>query len=197
MKRGLQYAFFLALFSLLFYGCGPQTASTKQAPITPDSDLPDWVLNPYVEDGLAATMCVNWSGNMSLDNQEASANARAELARQINVTAKVMDKSYGKKISMDGGAKSSSIFSTVSKQVAQAKLVGSRPVKVKRVMIDGEKKLCVMMTMTKKKLFEDIIKAAEENSGEQIDPKMEEEMYLEFKQFKDMQEMEAELQKTQ
>ena len=39
-------------------------------------NVPDWVLNPVVENGIAAADCIKYSGNISIDKKKAVANAR-------------------------------------------------------------------------------------------------------------------------
>ena len=68
-------------------------ASTEQAADTQQSQqgaggLPQWVMNPYIDDGFASAQCVPYSSNMSIDRQLAVANARTDLAQQLETKDK-------------------------------------------------------------------------------------------------------------
>lgn len=168
---------------LMIAGC---SSSSKPEPI---GEIPEWVLNPIVEDGIAATACVNWSGNMNIDRQSATASARADISKQIDVKVRAMDKTYDESMSTGSAAKASGIFSAVSKQVSQARLKGSRPIKVQPVTIDGSRKLCVMVAVSNsKEIFKEII----ENSDAGVSPQDENKLYLEWKESRAQAEMDSE-----
>ncbi|HFD38431.1 MAG TPA: hypothetical protein ENJ31_01075 [Anaerolineae bacterium] len=157
----------------------------------PGMDLPDWVMNPVIEDGLAATDCVKWSGNMSIDRKQAIANARAGLAQQIDIKVKAMDKTYARKVDAQGGTNIGGVFESVSKQVTQQQLSGSRPTKVKPVTINGESHICAMVTFAPaatEELFKNIVKS----SGVKLSPQDEDVLYEEFKAFKAQEELDRE-----
>jgi len=139
-------------------------SSSEPTQETVVGDIPSWVLNPQVEDGIAVSECVLWSGNMSLDKHQAIANARASLAQRIQTHINTMDKAYRDKIEAVSGSQSGSTFSSVSKQVTQQTLVGTNPLKVDIVNIEERKNLCVLVGIgqeSTKVLFDDLVKAAE------------------------------------
>lgn len=57
-------------------------------------NVPDWVLNPVVENGIAAADCIKYSGNISIDQKMAVANARLALAQQIETRIEGLDKTF-------------------------------------------------------------------------------------------------------
>lgn len=171
--------------------CG-STPSSQEAL---NANIPDWVLNPIVEDGLAASVCVPSSGHMSTDKAQASALSRTELAQQINTRVKALDKTYTERVDVDGKAQVGSTFTSVSKQLTNQSLVGARVIKTSYANFDGKNQLCVLTTLgasSTKELFDNIIKESERNLS--ID--QEKVLYQEFKAQKAQEELEAELQKA-
>lgn len=172
----------VSCFFLILVGC----AQNQPTPQSQEEDWPDWVLNPTVEDGLADTACVSWSNDPNVDKAEAVANARVGIAKQISVKVKAMDKIYQKKVTSAGKANAESSFEGVAKSVTEASLQASRPIKVKKVMMGGEPKLCVMVAMGQaQKLFKDILKEANSDVNENV----EKEMYLEWRASKAQAEL--------
>ena len=134
-------------------------------------DIPSWILNPQVEDGIAVSECVLWSGNMSIDKQQAIANARTSLAQRIEIRVNGMDKTYRDKIEVTSGSESGSSFSSVSKQVTQQTLIGTSPLKTDIVKIADKNNLCVLVGVgqeSTKAIFEGLVNASERpmNSGQ-------------------------------
>lgn len=178
-----------AAFSLLA-ACGSQ-----QVAEAPKVKLPSWVLNPIIENGIADTQCVQTTADMNILKNKATALARAELVKQIDVKVKAMDKTYQRLTDTADGSSSGSTFESVSKQIAQKNLSGSRATKVDYIDFpDGTQKLCVMVTMSPElteSLFKDLIK----ESGNNISPKSEAVLYERFLAKKATEEMEAEFEK--
>jgi len=179
----------LVLFAGAFFlsGC---TKSVAPSGI----DLPDWVINPTVEGGIASTECVIYTGDISLDKAEATALGRADIAKQIDVKVKAMDKTYQSKVKTKDGVAAGGVFESVSKQIAQQQLKGARAIKMDLIEIDGKKQWCVMValdpTLTDR-LFNNIVK----ESGANLDPQDEAVLYQEFKAYKAGQELDAEIDK--
>ncbi len=166
-------------------------------PPPPTSSLPDWVTQPYVEGGFAATSCVKANAGMSLLKNKASTLARAELARQIGTQVKVMDKSYQNQTEagLEESATGSS-FESVTKQVANQKLAGTRPTKTDYVELPDGQNLCVMMEYSPEKtreLFDAIVDA----SGRQLSATDDKILYQEFKAHKAQEEMQREMDRRQ
>lgn len=185
MKRFTKMVCLTAVSVALVSGCA--THPTGKAGDTAAS-LPDWVMNPTVENGIAVTDCVRDSGNFSLDRAQATANARAGLAKEIEVRVQAMDETYMRNTSTGEQATAGSTFESVSRQVANQHIVGSRPVKVDYVNINDRRNLCVMVALTPaatKDLFDAIIKQSQRS----LSPTSEEVLYEEFRAAKAQQRL--------
>ena len=158
--------------------------------------IPSWILNPQVEDGIAVSECVLFSGNMSIDRQQAVANARTSLAQRIATRVSAMDKSYRDKVEVASGVESGSTFSSVSKQVTQQTLTGTNPMKTDIVKIAEKDNLCVLVVVgqeSTKDIFENLLnKAKRPMSAQQKDV-----LYAEFKAHRAEEQLDAELEKFQ
>jgi len=143
-----QRALFIALLgSLALTGC----SNNDQKP-QGNMLLPGWVLSPSVEDGLADTACVTWSGNMAIDRDEATAISRNRLALQIEVRAANMTKTYASKTQANGGTNVGTTFESNARQISEATLKGSKAVKTDLFEIDNKKQLCVMVSLEAQQL---------------------------------------------
>lgn len=177
--------------SLALAGC----ASAPPAPTTPEtpvSVLPSWIANPIIEDGVAASECVPWTGDMSLDRAEAVAKARADLAKQIEIKVKAMDKTYARKVKTAEGIATGGVFETVSRQVTQQNLNATQVNRQDIVKINGQDHLCAMVVFGReatKRLFENLIK---DSGVAQISPQDESVLFEEFKAYKAQQELDQE-----
>ncbi|MCL2916291.1 hypothetical protein L2725_21380 [Shewanella corallii] len=186
MKKILLLA---AIFGLA--GCN-STSKTQSEPLAENDAIPDWVLMPVSERGLASSSCVAWSGNMTVDRAQAIAAARADLTQQIKVKSSVMDKLYSRKTQADGQSNSGGSFEQVSKQVAEQSLAGAKATKVAFARLDNQKQLCALVVMENtKETFDNLVQA----SGRQLDPTSEAALYEEFRAQKAMESLEAELEK--
>ncbi|WP_160060417.1 hypothetical protein [Psychromonas sp. L1A2] len=173
------------------------SACSSSEPIqeTVVGDIPSWILNPQVEDGIAVSECVLWSGNMSIDKQQAIANARASLAQRIETRVNGMDKTYRDKIEVASAAESGSTFSSVSKQITQQTLIGTSSLKTDIVKIADKNNLCVLVGVgqeSTKAIFENLVNASERpmNSGQK------DLLYQEFKAQRADLQLDKELEKV-
>jgi hypothetical protein len=185
----------LASLSVVVSACGSTPKKETAAPKnTMTMNIPAWVLNPIVEDGIAATDCVKFSGNMSVDQKMASANARLALAQQIETRVEGLDKTYSSRVDSNDEMTTGTNFSSVSKQLTQQKLNGSRIIKTDIVDIAGTNHFCAMMTMSPtatKELFDAII----EQSQRKVNPQDEKFLYQEFKAAKAQEELDKVIKK--
>jgi len=183
----------LSLSSLVFLAA---CSTTPPVETTSVGVIPSWILNPQIEDGIAVSECVLFSGNMSIDKQQALANARTSLAQRIETRVSAMDKSYRDKVEVASGVESGSTFSSVSKQVTQQTLVGTNPIKTDIVQIAGKDNLCVLMGIgqqSTKAIFDELIGKAElPMTASQKDV-----LYAEFKAQRAEEQLDAELEKLQ
>ena len=172
-------------------------ASTEQAADTQQSQqgaggLPQWVMNPYIDDGFASAQCVPYSSNMSIDRQLAVANARTDLAQQLETKVAVLDKVFRERTDVSSGVSSGSTFSSVAKQLTQQTLIGTRAERVEFVEIDWKKNLCVLVTMGRDKtlaLFDNMLAASER----QVQPDTREVLLQQFKGAQAQQELNEEM----
>lgn len=176
-----------------------QEVKPASAPVAQQPMLPDWITNPVLENGIADTQCVvaNPGTSMSTLKSAATASARAELAKQIGVKVKAMDKTYNRLTNSTAGPSSGETFESVSKQVAEEYLSGSRAIQTGYVALppDNKQNFCVMVAMSPeqtKALFQDLIS----KTGSNVSPTNEAVLYERFLQEKAIKEMEAELEKA-
>jgi len=178
----------------LFLGACSNTHEQKSIMLESTDSVPNWVLNPNVDNALAAASCVPWSGNLSIDKAQSLAMARAEIAQQINLKVSVLDKMYQRKLEADDRQNIGGTFEQVSKQISQQTLVNTKAAKVEFAKIDGKKQLCTLVTLSENKsdlLFEQLVG----KSGANIDPTSKAALYEEFRSQKASKELEVELKK--
>lgn len=159
-------------------------------------EIPKWVASPQVEQGIAVTECIPASDNFSIDRKEATANARASLAQQIQTKVQAMEKTYQRRIRANEKTTTGTTFVSVSKQLTEQTLQGTVPNKMDYEKLNNQKHLCVMVTMgggKMKEFFNKLMKRANAN----VSPKDEEILYQEFKAKQAQEEMEQELNSTQ
>ena len=182
----------VATACLLLGACS--TSGSQSMMLEQTDSVPNWVLNPNVENALAAASCVLWSGNLSIDKAQSLAMARAEISQQIKLKVSVLDKMYQRKLETDGKTNTGGTFEQVSKQISQQTLVNTKADKVEFAKIDGTKQLCTLVTLSEDKsdvLFEQLVS----KSGAKIDPTSKAALYEEFRAKKASQELEVELKK--
>jgi hypothetical protein len=170
--------------------------SSTEVETTSVGEIPSWILNPKIEDGIAVSECVLFSGNISIDKQQAKANARASLAQRIETRVSAMDKVYRDKIEVASGVESGSTFSSVSKQVTQRTLTGTSVLKTDIIELAGRDNLCVLLAIgqsSTKEIFEELVS----ESNRSISASQKDVLYAEFKAQRAEQQLDAELEKLQ
>lgn len=162
--------------------------------------LPDWVANPVVENGIADTQCVRATQGVSMSTLKAKATAlaRSELARQIGIKVKAMDKTFQRLTETNQGDSHGSTFESVSKQVTQQHLAGSRAIQQNYVKLppDNADNYCVMVAMSPE-LTETLFKDLVAQFGRNLSPTNEAVLYEQFLMKKATEEMENELKSQQ
>jgi hypothetical protein len=180
----------LPLVAVITLAACSSTVDTQSTPLANNDAIPDWVLLPLSDSGLASSSCVTWSGNMSIDRAQAIAAARADLVQQVQIKASVMDRLYQRKTQSDKLVNVGGTFEQVSKQVAEQNLAGSIPQKVAFARLDGVKQLCAFVVMKNtKETFDNMV----DQSGKRLEPGSREALYEEFRAQKAMKELEKEL----
>jgi FlaG/FlaF family flagellin (archaellin) len=166
-----------AAVASLLSACG--STQKAEAP-TPSSNIPQWVLNPVVEDGIAAADCVKSSGNFSVDQKLAASNTRVALAQQISAKVQALEKNYQERIDSNEESTTGTTFTSVAKVLTDQTLTGSRVVKSDIVSIQGKDHYCSLMTLSPtstKELFDALIT----QSKRRVNPQDEKFLYQEFK----------------
>lgn len=175
----MKFSKLLVSASVMAFLCS--CGSTQNTQVSePSVNLPEWVLNPVLEDGLAAVDCVKYSGNLSVDQKMATANSRLALAQQIETRVEGLDKTYLNRVDSNEDVTTGTNFSSVSKQITNQKLTGSRVIKTGIFEIAKKQHFCVMTSISPavtNDLFSEIIAA----SKKQINPQDEKFLYQEFK----------------
>lgn len=181
--------------TLIIAGMLSACSSTKNESASGSSvNIPQWVLNPVVENGIAAADCIKYSGNISIDQKMAVANARLALSQQIETRIEGLDKTFANRTDANEEMTVGTTFSSVSKQLTKQTLNGSRIVKADVVEIGGKDYFCALTTLSPeltKTLFKDLIK----ETKPKISAKDEQFLYQEFKAFKAEQDLEKEIAK--
>lgn len=117
MKRVLLIMAVMAIGCVMVVGC----ASKKPA----KTNIPSWVLVPP-EGGISASGSAKIGpAGLSLAKTEATANARDEIARSLNVKVKNMIKNFTETTGVGDDQTVDKVFTNVSKQVAKVDLSGS------------------------------------------------------------------------
>ncbi len=157
--------------------------------------LPDWVVMPFVEGGLADTQCVANNADMGILKGKATAMARAELARQLTLKVQAMDKTYASLTESNGKSVAGGAFESVSKQITNQVLSGSRLKKLDYVIFpDDTTKLCALIAITPTDTDE-IYKAIVSSADQELSPKDDAILYQEFKAHKAQEELVSEIDK--
>lgn len=156
------------------------------------SDIPEWVLAPQIENGIASTECVESSNNFTVDRNMATSLARASLVQQIRLKVQVMDKTYNERIDASGQSVTGSTFSSVSRQVANMSIQGAEMTKSDIVEINGQPNVCVQVALNPERttmLLQEVVA----KSGRELSIDDESVLYQEFKAYKAQQELEQAL----
>lgn len=152
-------------------------ASNKSLP--PDSQLPDWVLNPPIQNQFAGASCVNFSGQMDIDQQAATAQSRVKIAQQMQISVDNLVETMQNRTDVNNGIAAGADFSSVSRQLAQQSLKGAILEKTAFGKIDDRQQLCTLVTLNgerSKALFKGIV----EKSGANLSAQDEDVQFQKF-----------------
>lgn len=169
-------------------------ASTGSKPVqtSPTSNLPDWILNPVIENGIADTQCQPATGaSMSVLKSMTTAAARAELAKQVDVKVQAMDKSFQEMTQTSDGPVQGGTFTSVARLVTEQNLSGSRAIKMDYVNLppNNQSNFCVMVGLDpqqSKAMFEDLI---DQSKTKGLSPDNKEALYQKFLMSKELKEL--------
>lgn len=191
MKKQLLSA---TIAMVVLSGCATQESgkTTTQASTNAKSDnaIPEWVMNPASANGYAASNCVSFSGNFSVDRNHAVSLARNTLAQNMDLKASVLEKTYQKMDSAAGSTSTGTSFEQVAKQISSVSIKQSQVEKVDMVKIAGTDQVCALVTIPKvesEKAFDNVIATGS------IDPDDKDALYKEFISQKTTKELESQV----
>lgn len=189
------------VLALSFSACGgsqpaptpaePQVAQSAQE-VSPEFDgAPAWVLMPEVEGGLAAAGSAKMgAAGPSFAKTEATANARDELARQLNVKVKNMVTNFTQTTGVGDAQTVDKVVKNVSKQVASVDLSGS---KVSKVWLSKTNTMWVLVTLDPNGL--EALKTSMAEAAK-TSYKNDQALYQQFLNKKGQEELDSEIEKT-
>ena len=118
------------LLVLAIASLGVACASTPAAPAATGDGTPEWVLNPLK--GCGVGQATN-HGNIGLARQAAEGKGRENLAAQLSTSVQGMLKMYQDSGETDGKDYNEEKITSVSKQIVDQNLNGTRTLKVSQV----------------------------------------------------------------
>jgi hypothetical protein len=182
MKKAL-VAGFVLIFALLAAGCGSTPAA---APTVGDPNMPPWINEQAPEDVLWG-IGVSSNTSMSLRLTMADADARADIARQLQTLAQGMVTNYQREAGGITDAAAMGFQESINRQLTQATLTGA--VRDLSWTTPDNKTLWVRVKMSKADAAKSV--AAE------VDKVVESEAsrYAEFKAMDSLKMMDTELDK--
>jgi len=134
MKNTLISVFMTALMALSFTGCSNKQPETEEADLRCRIDgvlAPEWACgNAAYEDSVTAVGSAPLSKlGQGFSRREAMANARSNLAQQIQTLVKDKVETFSRSTGVGGTEVADKVSTQVSKQVAKATLNGSKQLK--------------------------------------------------------------------
>lgn len=123
----------LSLVSLLFiFGCGQSKLTS-----TDTGDIPSWYLNTPQEENYLYQASSATSSDMQTAVDKATADARAGIGRQVEVTLAGIQKSFTEEVGVGENSSLVQQFTEASKNVVSTNLAGTTPIE-KKINKDGE-----------------------------------------------------------
>ena len=184
-----------AVISTLFFtGCVNQGAQPEAAQVYVDPELegaPSWVLMPMVEGTIAEVGSAkrNAGNDISFQRNEAMADARDNLARQISTKVATMFKSFKSSTAAGGNGTFDKSVESVSKQIASQTLNNTV---VKGTWISKTGALYVLVAVN----TQDVTSMMEQAVKSNTSFKNDEALYQKFLASKAQGELDAELEKA-
>lgn len=126
--------------------------SSNPNKVSTNTGLPDWVTMPTTESGLAESACVPYSGQFTIDRDQATALARNGIVQQIELKAANLTKTFAHKTDTKDGSNIGANFETSARQVAEATLRGTKAVRTDVFTLDNKKQMCVLVTLNDQSL---------------------------------------------
>jgi len=120
MKKSLFYGSIIFL-SVILISCGGSSSLSS----TDEGDIPDWYLNTPKDDNILYASSSATSKDMQLAINKAATDARAEIARNIELRVKGLSKKFDEEVGQGEKAELLQQFTQVSKVVVSTSLSGS------------------------------------------------------------------------
>ncbi|ABM61089.1 hypothetical protein [Halorhodospira halophila] len=168
------YTALLASSAVALAACGAMQPEPQEQAEEQGLDVPDWVMSPQVEDGLATSACVPSTGRFNTDQSRADMDARQQLAAGLSAQMQSLSEDYQSTIDGDDGAvQQGGMFEEVSRQVVEEQVRGSFRVTADYVDLpdgDGEDvtHFCSMMA-----LGQDSVNQIVDQVAERVEPEEE------------------------
>lgn len=187
----------IVLLAIAFiFGCGKSPDPNIESPDEKTGfgleEFPSWVIDPQIDGGIAASECIPFSGNISIDKAQITTQGRATLSKQIDVRVSVLDKTYIDRTDAAGKIVAGSSFSSVSKQLSDQYLSGTRLAKLSRILVNGQQNLCGMVVLNPAEtnsIFKEILA----NSNREVTAEDESILSQEFKAHRAQESLDKEL----
>ena len=166
---------FVLITSLGLVACSSNQPATSQQD---RQSVPDWVMNPKSDAGLAATGCAPLANDMAMSRNMAVALARRDLAQKMETRVSAVDKLYSEK----SATGSSQHFAQSAELVTDQVLSNTTPDRIEVLELNGQDNVCAMLTLNQtamKSTFRSIAKGTQLKLSQQD----EQELYAEFSDF--------------
>lgn len=151
---------------ILLTGCGKKTPPLQEQ----DPTLPDWIYTPQVDNGLAESACVDAVGSMTMQRNRAASQARQQLASTLGVQVQGYLTDYQRAITTEeDGTSTGETFESVTRQVVNERLVGSRVVEAGHFTLEDKRQFCVLLAVSQPEVME-MVEAAQSAAGLEDDP---------------------------
>lgn len=125
--------------------------------------LPEWMLTPPAGDGVYATDCLPFSGNLSIDQKAVTANARQNLASTLSEKVTNIIHTDVNRTDVTKGLNYGATFAQTSTQVSEVALANVRIKQYAQAVVKGVDNYCVLVHMEADELdaiFEDSLEQA-------------------------------------
>jgi hypothetical protein len=179
----------LSLLTMLS-ACSSSPEKTSKANLL--SDLPDWILSPNIDNGIADVACVESSGAFSIDRSEAIHYGSEQLAAQLNRKVASLGKGFQSKTKTNKGINVGSNFTQTGQQLIEQELTGVKAHKIGIFEIDNKKQLCVLVGISPEQT-KSIYQNLKQNSNADLSAQDDTVLFQEFKAYKAQQDLDKKL----
>jgi hypothetical protein len=122
-------SFFFVVLSIMLIGCG----GTKSLQATDTGDIPDWFTNVPKDPNFLYAAKTATSQDLQLALDKAATDARAEIARQVEIKVEGLQKRFQEETGTSTDAQLLEQFTQANKTVVSTSLSGTQVTKQKQV----------------------------------------------------------------